>query len=156
MKIRHILGIALLAISTAVGAQSSNPNTKWHWEKGTIVVDTPTRPAGQENALQMAAPKIQTVRVGFCGLGARGPWAVNRYCHIPGVQIVALCDYEPKRVEAAQKILKKAGLPEAASYSGEKGYEELCKRSALACIRNTRIFPSSLLKALRPSKASWP
>lgn len=128
MKIRHILGIALLAISTAVGAQSSNPNTKWHWEKGTIVVDTPTRPAGQENALQMAAPKIQTVRVGFCGLGARGPWAVNRYCHIPGVQIVALCDYEEERAEACQRFLREAGLPPADIYSGALGYEELCKR----------------------------
>ena len=45
------------------------------------------------------------------------------------MQIVALCDYVPERAEACQKYLQKAGLAPAAIYSGEKGYEELCKRS---------------------------
>ena len=97
MKNRHILGIALLAISTIICAQSTSPTTKWHWDKGTIVVDTPARPAGQQSVLGLTAPKLETVRVGFAGLGSRGPWAVRRYCHIPGVQIVALCDYEESR-----------------------------------------------------------
>ena len=109
-------------------AQSLSPSTKWHWNKGTIVVDTPQRPAGQQDVLNLTAPKIQNVRVAFVGLGMRGPGAVNRFCHIPGVQIVALCDYEEARAEACQGYLKKAGLAPAAIYSGEKGYEEVCKR----------------------------
>lgn len=128
MKHRIFLGIALLAFCTSMGAQSISPSTKWHWEKGTIVIDTPARPAGQRNVLGLTAPKLETVRVGFAGLGSRGPWAVNRFCHIPGVQIVALCDYEEERAQDAQKYLRDAGLPPAAIYSGELGYEEMCKR----------------------------
>lgn len=132
MKLNKVLSFALAAMlslgSQSAQAQSLSPSTKWHWDKGTIVVDTPQRPAGQQHVLGLTAEKIPTVRVAFVGLGMRGPGAVVRFCHIPGVQIVALCDYEENRAEAQQKTLRKAGLPPAAIYSGEKGYEELCKR----------------------------
>ena len=134
MKIRKIFCLAFLAVSMVVYAQSTSPSTKWHWDKGTIVVDTPARPAGQQSALRLATPKLETVRVGFAGLGSRGPWAVNRYCHIPGVQIVALCDYEEGRARDAQKYLRKAGLPPADIYSGELGYVDMCKRNDIDLI----------------------
>ena len=133
MKLTRIFG-ALLACaavicgSQPIGAQSLSPSTKWHWDKGTIVVDTPQREPGQESALGLTVPKMDKVRVAFVGLGMRGPGAVQRFTHIPGVEIVALCDYEPERAERCQKYLKEAGLMPAAIYSGEKGYEELCKR----------------------------
>ena len=77
----------------------------------------------------LTAPKMKTVRVAFVGLGMRGPGAVKRFCHIPGVEIVALCDYVKERAEACQADLRTAGLKPADIYSGEKGYEELCKRN---------------------------
>ncbi|MBR2300675.1 MAG: Gfo/Idh/MocA family oxidoreductase, partial [Bacteroidaceae bacterium] len=115
--------------ATASQAQSLSPSTKWHWEKGTIVIDAPERPAGQEHVLNLSVAPIKTVRVAFVGLGMRGPWAVMRFCHIPGVEIVALCDYEEGRARDSQKFLREAGLVPADIYYGEKGYEELCKRS---------------------------
>ena len=132
MKLNKVLAYAFsaflaLGVQTA-DAQSLSPSTKWHWDKGTIVVDTPQREAGQQHVLGLATEKLQTVRVAFVGLGMRGPGAVNRFTHIPGVQIVALCDYVPARAEACQKFLKNKGLMPADIYSGEKGYEELCKR----------------------------
>ena len=60
---------------------------------------------------------MEVVRVGFVGLGMRGPGAVKRFTHIPGVEIVALCDYEQERAEKCQKFLKKASMPKAAVYS---------------------------------------
>ncbi|MEE0118270.1 MAG: Gfo/Idh/MocA family oxidoreductase [Bacteroidaceae bacterium] len=129
MKLKNLLIVALTAISVGVGAQSLSPSTKWHWDKGTIVVETPERPAGQEHVLGLTAPKMKTVRVAFVGLGMRGPGAVKRFCHIPGVEIVALCDYVKERAEACQADLRTAGLKPADIYSGEKGYEELCKRN---------------------------
>ena len=128
MKLKNLLVVALAVVSVAAGAQSLSPSTKWHWDKGTIVVDTPERPAGQQHVLGLTAPKLQTVRVAFVGLGMRGPGAVMRFCHIPGVEIVALCDYEAARAEKCQEYLRKAGLKPADIYSGEKGYEEICKR----------------------------
>ena len=106
MKLKNLLVVALAAISVAAGAQSLSPSTKWHWDKGTIVVETPQRPAGQQHVLGLTAPKMETVRVAFVGLGMRGPGAVMRFCHIPGVEIVALCDYEAERVEKCQRCLR--------------------------------------------------
>ena len=131
MKVKHFfsLVLAILLVSCSPTKKMVSPyGTAWHWEKGTIVVETPKRPAGQEHALGLTAPKCEVVRVGFVGLGGRGPWAVRRYAHIPGVEIVALCDYEEARAEKTQKELRNRGLKPADIYFGEKGYEELCKR----------------------------
>ena len=133
MNFKKIFSAALVAVmafagTTTATAQATSPSTKWHWDKGTIVVETPERPAGQEHVLNLAVAPIKTVRVGFVGLGMRGPWAVMRFAHIPGVEIVALCDYEYERAEGCQKFLRDKGLMPADIYYGEKGYEELCKR----------------------------
>ncbi|MBO4907367.1 MAG: Gfo/Idh/MocA family oxidoreductase [Bacteroidaceae bacterium] len=129
MKNKLFALCATLCLCLGVSAQSlSVSDNDWHWDKGTIVINTPARPAGQTDVLGLTAPKMETVRVAFVGLGMRGPGAVQRFTYIPGVQIVALCDYEEARAERCQEYLRNAGLPPAAIYSGEKGYEELCKR----------------------------
>lgn len=130
MKLNRVLTLAFLALFAVSGlqAQSLSPDTKTRWDKGTLVVESPARPEGQQHVLGLTAPKMKTVRVAFVGLGMRGPGAVARFTHIPGVEIVALCDYEAKRAEKCQKYLREAGLAPAAIYSGATGYEELCKR----------------------------
>ena len=130
-QFRFLFLSLFLAAATAgnVMSQSLSQSTNWHWDKGTILIDTPSRPEGQQHAVGLTAPRLSTVRVGFVGLGMRGPGAVNRWTHIPGVQIVALCDYEEERAEACQRYLRKAGLPPAVIYSGATGYEELCQRA---------------------------
>ncbi len=129
MRKAILLSVIAVAFSlSASKAQSLSPGTTYHFEQGTIVIDTPERPEGQESALGLTVPKMATVRVGFVGLGMRGPGAVLRFTHIPGVQIVALCDYVEARADSCQKYLRAQGLPPAAVYSGENGYEELCKR----------------------------
>lgn len=117
------IGLALLLSQT--GCSTQKEQTAY----APIQVETPVRPAGQEDVIQLTAPKLDTVRVGFIGLGMRGPGAVQRFAYIPGTKIVALCDLQPERVESSQKILKDAGLPEAASYSGsEDAWKQLCER----------------------------
>ncbi|MDR0939280.1 MAG: Gfo/Idh/MocA family oxidoreductase [Mediterranea sp.] len=94
-----------------------------------IKVETPARPAGQKDVINLVTPKLDTVRVGFIGLGMRGPGAVSRWTKIPGTKIVALCDLRPECVTRSQAILKKAGLPAAAEYSGtEDAWKKLCER----------------------------
>ena len=53
-----------------------------------------------------AAPKLDTVRIGFIGLGMRGPGAVNRMSKIEGVEIKALCDLRPNQAEKAKAMLE--------------------------------------------------
>ena len=75
-----------------------------------------------------AAPKIETVRVGFIGLGQRGPGAVERIANIEGVEIKALCDKLMDRVDKAQQILASYGLPAAKAYGGsEEAWKEMCQ-----------------------------
>lgn len=109
-------------------AQSLSPSTSWHWKEGTIIIDEPVRPAGQEHVIQLKTPKLPVVRIAFVGLGMRGAAAIDRYTHIYGTQIVAFCDYEEERAIACQQDLRKAGYPPALVYSGEFGYKELCER----------------------------
>lgn len=117
------IGFALLTIQTSCTEKAKTEAF------APIKVETPTRPAGQGDVLELVTPKMDTVRVGFIGLGMRGPGAVKRFTHIPGTKIVALCDLLPERVTHSQEILKNAGLPEAASYSGsEDAWKQLCER----------------------------
>lgn len=114
------IGLALFACTSGAVAQTIKP----------IETPVPVRPAGQKDVVGLTAPKLDVVRVGFIGLGMRGPGAVERFTHIPGTQIVALCDLIPERVAGAQKILTNASLPEAASYSGsEDAWKKLCERN---------------------------
>ena len=120
-KLLYLLMLAVLitGCNTTTSESSYEP----------LTTEVPTRPAGQKDVLGLTTPKMETVRVGFIGLGMRGPGAVRRFTHIPGVEIVALCDLHTDRVERTQKILENAGFPEAASYSGEEeSWKELCDR----------------------------
>ena len=80
------------------------------------------------NMCGYSAPRLETVRVGFIGLGNRGPVNVDAMAYVEGVEIKALCDKRMVRVENSQKILSKHGLPSATAYGGnEDAWIELCK-----------------------------
>jgi len=82
-----------------------------------------------------AAPKLETVRIGFVGLGSRGPGAVRRMANIEGVEIKALCDKDPDRVQKGQRILRGYDLPEAKDYSGsEDAWKKMCENPELDLI----------------------
>jgi glycosyl hydrolase family 109/GFO/IDH/MocA oxidoreductase family protein len=75
-----------------------------------------------------AAPKLEKVRIGFIGLGHRGPGSLKSLTFIEGVEIKALCDIHLDRVEKAQKILTDSGLPEAIAYGGtEDSWKKMCE-----------------------------
>ena len=110
MKLNKVIALTLTALFTMSGlqAQSLSPSTKTHWDKGTLVVESPARAEGQTHVLNLTAPKMKTVRVAFVGLGMRGPGAVARFTHIPGVEVVALCEREQDNTnyKRLQKLLK--------------------------------------------------
>jgi hypothetical protein len=78
-----------------------------------------------------AAPKIDKVRIGFIGLGMRGPGAVERMSYIEGVEIKALCDKFPERATKANAILTKQGRPKAKEYSGADGWKAMIQNEEL-------------------------
>ncbi len=111
------LGIGLALSQSVISASS------------TITTPVPERPAGVTDMVGYAAAPIDTVRVGFIGLGMRGYSAVERFVHIPGTKIIAICDIDTARVTRSEKILSNAGLPAAATYGGEEdSWKALCER----------------------------
>ena len=97
---------------------------------GIIRTKVPSRPAGQEDAVGLRLPPMDTVRVGFIGVGMRGSDAVRRFCYLPKTRIAAICDVLPENVEKCQGFLRRAGRPDAAAYSGsEQIWKELCERT---------------------------
>src|SRR3712207_4387114 len=75
-----------------------------------------------------AAPKLDTVRLGFIGLGNRGPTHLQHATKLEGVEIKALCDLRPEKVASANKLCQTAGFkPE--TYTGkEDEWKKLCDR----------------------------
>lgn len=75
-----------------------------------------------------AAPKLDTVRVGFVGVGNRGSAAVERLSYIDGVKIVAICDELETAAQKAKARIKTPGHP-AIIYAGkEDSWKEMCRR----------------------------
>jgi len=86
------------------------------------------------NMCGYAAPKIDKVRIGYIGIGARGIGAVSRMSFIEGAEIKCICDKFPERVASAQKYLTNKGLPKAKEYSGENGWKEMIEKEELDLI----------------------
>lgn len=81
-----------------------------------------------------AAPKLDTVRIGFIGLGQRGPGAVRRMSQIEGVVIKGICDLRPKEVEKVSKMLENTSH-NPKTYSGsEDSWKDMVDREDLDLI----------------------
>lgn len=81
-----------------------------------------------------AAPKLDVVRIGVVGLGNRGTGTVRRLAGIEGVEIRALCDLEPDRVQrSADNISHLGHKPDF--YSGhEDEWKKMVDRNDLDLI----------------------
>src|SRR5690349_14853858 len=91
LKLSSFLGAGVITgvLNPANGSTASkNPLEKWRVSPGDF------------NMCGYAAPKLETVRVGFVGLGNRGPHAVERMTYIDGVEIKGLCDIRPEKANA--------------------------------------------------------
>ncbi|MDD4017228.1 MAG: Gfo/Idh/MocA family oxidoreductase [Kiritimatiellae bacterium] len=85
---------------------------------------------------------METVRVGFVGLGSRGPSSARRLAVLPGVRIVALCDYAPERVAEANAWRVQNGHPKAREYSGPEGYKRMCEAGDIDVIYSVTSWES--------------
>ena len=96
--------------------------------------EEPARPAGQESVLKLACEPLDTVRVGFIGLGSRGKGAIERYVYLPDAKVVALCDLDSSNVNKANEILVAHDRPAADIYVGDEVWKEMCARKDIDLI----------------------
>jgi len=93
------------------------------------------RPQAGFNMCGYLAPKLPTVRIGFVGLGMRGPGAVQRMLHIEGVEIAAICDKRKSCTDKVEQMLSSAGVPQPAVYTDdEHAWKRMCRREDLDLI----------------------
>lgn len=79
-----------------------------------------------------AAPPMETVRIGFVGVGAMGTAHVRNLSQIEGAQITAVCDIREEHAQRAGAIITEAGHPAPTLYTrGERDFERLCAEEDL-------------------------
>lgn len=84
--------------------------------------------SGQGRTNFKVAP-IDTVRVGFVGVGHQGSNHMKNLLRIEGVEIKAICDMEEDRVQKIQQWCIDAGKPKPDGYWGDaNGYKKMCQR----------------------------
>jgi hypothetical protein len=75
-----------------------------------------------------AAPPIETVRIGFVGVGLQGSSHVRNLLRIEGCRVAAVCDIRAERTDWAVKAITDAGHPVPAVYNrGPRDFERLCQ-----------------------------
>ena len=87
------------------------------------------RPGGSRYMGDYAAPKLEKVRWGAIGVGARGSGHVAQLAQIEGSEIVAICDLYEDWAKRSADGLKKLGKPEPALYHGSPtNYHDMLAR----------------------------
>ena len=132
MKTKHFLYMILFTgclLGSLTYLMACTAASKTSEVEKQIKVSVPLRPVGQTDIVGLACAPIDTVRIGFIGLGARGTEAIRRFTYQEGIQIKALCDLHSSQVDSCQRMLKRAGMPDAAGYYGSEDiWKQLCER----------------------------
>jgi hypothetical protein len=111
---------------------------------GTVLVDaetgsarTPQRRLSTEPgaAAGLTAPKLDTVRLGFIGVGARGSGHVAQMLLIDGVVIKAIADLYPDWAENAARQCTSKGRAKPAVYTnGKDAYKAMLQRDDIDAV----------------------
>ncbi len=110
---------ATLAVASDLGAAESEAAAK-------------KTQAAPKTMMGVAFDKRSKVRMGIIGLGERGTSHVRDLVGVPGVEIVAICDIDPKAVERSLKRIQAAGMKDVTVYGKDPDdWKNLCKRGDL-------------------------
>lgn len=134
MKKLNFILFAILIFTLTQPLTSCRDRSVSGVEGTAIILPEPPRPEGATDVIELRCDPIPVVRVAFIGLGMRGPGAVHRWTFLDGVEIKALCEIRPDRLEKAAKILTDKGLPPADLYSGEEDWKTICERDDIDLI----------------------
>ena len=100
-------------------------------EKEVVATKSPIQ---HFNMSGYAAPKMDTVRIGFIGLGNRGSAAVERISRLEGVLINGLCDVRPEQAILAKKRIKTPGHQPEMYTKNRDSWKLLCERKDIDLI----------------------
>lgn len=140
--------IGMMGASTVVGCASEEKDkAEGDKEVNNIVVP---RPAGAKYMGDFAAPKLETVRCAFIGVGNRGSGHASQIAEIEGTEVVAICDlYEDLAKKSADSCREKGGGSRHANISLYYGDENLWKKM-LQEVKPDAVFISTPWKLHAP------
>lgn len=82
-----------------------------------------------DQPVPLTCKPIETVRIGFVGVGSRGGSILRELLRMKGCRIDAICDIIPNRVAESQGAAVAAGFPKPAGYDrGPEDYRRLCQQ----------------------------
>jgi len=85
----------------------------------------------------LVAPPVETVRVGYVGIGNQGSGHLRNLLRIDGVEIKAACDIREERILWAQEQCEKAGKPKPTGYfNGPEDFKRMCDTEGLDLVYN--------------------
>jgi hypothetical protein len=97
-----------------------------------LALGAPSPVRAEDARSQFKTKPIDTVRVGFVGVGGMGSAHVQNYLNIDGLEIKAVCDIVPAKVERVQKWCQEAGKAVPAGYTkGPLDFKRLCETEDL-------------------------
>ncbi|NOR76055.1 MAG: hypothetical protein GQ525_12985 [Draconibacterium sp.] len=128
------LGFVLILLLVFTACETINTNNNAKDFKPVELFPEPAREMGQKDVIELRCDPIDTVHVGFIGLGNRGIGAVERFTYIKGAKITAICDLAPWKIERAQQVVVGAGMPKAIEYTGEDGWKKMCENDDIDLI----------------------
>jgi hypothetical protein len=75
------------------------------------------------------------IRLGFIGLGDRGIFHLNAALGITGIEIPAICDVIPERLQQAKRLIENAGLSTPRLYDkGPTDFRQMCETENLDAV----------------------
>ena len=114
-------------------------------------------PLSGSSMIGHALKPMARVRVGMVGLGKRGGAALKRLSQIPVVDITAICDVVPERVEKGAQHLVAKGRPAPQRFTGERGWERLCGLEdvdVVYCCTHWLLHAPVALRAMKEGKVA--
>lgn len=111
---------------------------------GNVIADAATGSARTEpkplssqagSAAGLTAPKLETVRLGFIGVGARGSGHVEQMLQIEGVEVKAIADLYTDWAERSAKACTDKGRPKPTLYRpGKDSYKAMLQRDDIDAV----------------------
>lgn len=113
-------------------------------------------PSGKYERFNMngyAAPAMDKVRIGFIGLGMRGPTHVKGFSHIEGVEIKGLCDIRQEKAEVSLASLKNSNHKPELYYGSADAWKKMCDRNDIDLIIISTPWDQHVEQAVYAMKA---
>ena len=91
--------------------------------------------ATQATMMGYVAPRLETVRLGIIGTGARGSRHLRQLVGMEGASITAVCDTDPISLADAKAIVNKAGIQAPGYYTGDDySYRDMLERDDIDAV----------------------